>query len=124
MPEEVYLDKTSGVIIVRSWGHVSKEEIYASKDAIKTLAAGTALKKVLVDTREQTVPTSMATYYHLAGDIGDDPVLRGFKCAFLASASTAREASFFETAANNRGIKVRLFQTMEEALAWLRTSEK
>ncbi len=94
MPEEVYLDKTSGVIIVRSWGHVSKEEIYASKDAIKTLAAGTALKKVLVDTREQTVPTSMATYYHLAGDIGDDPVLRGSSVRFwLRRPQPGRRAS-------------------------------
>ncbi len=119
MPKEVYIDDSAQVIVVKAWGEVTAEDIYATKDAVRALSEEAGLTLVLADASERTKAPSVFTYYRLARIIADDPVLRHVKLAYLPSASTLRESRFFATTASNRGIDVRLFQARQEALGWL-----
>ena len=118
MPEEVYTN--NGVIIIRSWGCVSEEEIYTSKEKVKEIAEETGLNKLLIDARQRTALPGITALYLFVGSIAADPLLRRLKCALVFSEETTEESVFLEDAANNRGIRFKLFQTKEEAFNWLK----
>lgn len=120
MPEEVYIDKNAGVITIRSWGRVSEQEIYNSKETVKNLSEESGLNRLLVDARERTGYPGVGALYHFVGSIASNALLRQVRSAIVISEESTDESEFIENTAYNRGVNIKLFQTKEEAINWLK----
>lgn len=116
MPDELHIDEAAGIIKVRSYGVVSRDDIAASMDQIRKAIAEQGIHRVLVDTLEQETMPGTIDVFHLFSTLP-----KSLRAAIVVRAdqSTAKSQKFAETVSQNRGINVRVFHTEEEALAWL-----
>lgn len=74
---------------------------------------------VLVDTREAQVALSTADLYELGVAIASLPAIAHSMTAILAPLSEEERARFLELVAQNRGARVRVFTSFEEAITWI-----
>jgi len=119
MPETVEVIDELGIVVITSVGHITEHDLRLSRKTVRTICQERGHTKILVDATRQTnrLPT-MAAFEH-ATNLAKDDYLRTAKHAIIASEHTENDLYFFETAANNRGARVRLFATTEKALSWL-----
>jgi hypothetical protein len=120
MPEEVTLDKKNGIILVRSWGKISYDDISLSREKIFELYNKTGIDKVLVDARKLKAMITIGEAYDFSDSIGKDPISRKIKYAFVPSKHIIKEARFLETTSRNRGLNVGIHETIDSALKWLK----
>ncbi|MFH1754416.1 MAG: hypothetical protein ABIA59_01825 [Candidatus Latescibacterota bacterium] len=121
MPEDITLDKKNKIIIVTSWGDVTFTDVKGSRDKIYQMYEETGIDKVLVDARKQTsFLKALETYDITEGSSDLDFKSKRIKWAVVPSKKTRKELRFLETASLNRGLIVKLFDTMEEAIQWLK----
>ena len=108
-----------GRIEARWSGDVSKEELDDTRERIVRFSQGRASSKILID-------ASQATTFPGTLDIYGFPVsltAAGFSMrdmfAIVTDEKHRADAHFLENAAQNRGINLRSFGSLDDALAWL-----
>jgi hypothetical protein len=119
MPEVVSIDKKNKIILVRSWGAVTYEDLSSTREKVFELFSKKGLYKVLVDAREQTSIITISETYDFSESIGNDPRSREIKWAIVPSKHTIEQASFLETTSLNRGLNVKLYDSIDSAMKWL-----
>ncbi len=122
MPEEVTFNERDGIYEVRSYGHVTYQDLCYSLDQILSHRPESGHKIVLVDTREQETIDSFAKYHQFISDLPSTLIV-----AVLVNDSSIswKNQQFGENTAINRGKLFRMFSHKSDALAWLaRFSDK
>ena len=119
MPSSVKLNKAGDVIEIQSYGVVTKENIAESITKIKELNANTTVSTILVDTTEQEKLPDAFKLLELAKTFP-----RGMKVAMLIKETqpTKKDIHFVETANLNRGVDVKYFTDINQAMDWLRNN--
>ena len=74
---------------------------------------------ILLDTREARSMLSVADHYELGEALASHPILRRSRIAHLVSPENAQDADFFKTVAANRGVEIKAFTGLDEAISWL-----
>ena len=74
---------------------------------------------VLIDTREAQVALSTADLFELGVAIASLPAIAHSMTAILARLNEEERARFLELVAQNRGARVRVFTSFEEAITWI-----
>lgn len=116
MPEEIRIDEERGIIVVRDYGHVSKEDVVKTITEARHIFDTKGIDKILVNTTElESMPATREIYEVFS------TLPREFKIAMLMQAyqATEPEIAFGEMVASNRGVRVKIFYEKERALAWL-----
>lgn len=116
MPDELHVDEAAGIIKVRSYGVVSRDDIAASMDQIRKIIEEKGIHKVLVDTLDQQAMPGTIDVFHLFSTL---PQSLRAAIVVRADQGTAKSQKFAETVSQNRGINVRVFHATDEALRWL-----
>lgn len=115
MPEEISYDRDANLIRIRVRGDDPIEDWLSSRQEVVRLHERHGASMLLVDVREQESAPAILDIFDFAEDWPQEILL-----AILAGENTTNDIAFLETAAMNRGKKVRLFYDEREALAWLR----
>ena len=125
MRQEIHFE--SGLLIVRVEGMYSLKEV--KRDFVEILEAAVhyQTEKVLFDGRNiEGGPTFMERFYY--SEFTADETLRvliegrmprAIRFAYLLSQSVRHQKRFGENVALNRGMIVKTFEILEEALEWL-----
>lgn len=117
MPDEVIVDQALGIIKVRSFGVVTRDDIAGSIEQILQIQEETGFDRLLVDTTEQQVMPDPVDIFELFSTYPGK-----IKTALLLdrSQATAKDIEFVETVALNRGKAVKIHLDLEQALLWLK----
>lgn len=115
MPEKISYDRDADLIRIRVWGDDPIEDWHSSKQEVIRLHKTHGTSMLLVDVREQQSAPSVLDIFDFAEDWP-----RQIHLAILVGENTTDDIAFLETAAINRGKKVRLFYDKGDALKWLR----
>ena len=115
-----YLEDVGAVEAVYS-GTVTVGEVDGGVAATGILAAEHLCNRFLIDSLDQDAGGSAFDILKLAEFLASLPPGTIDREAILPPRSSlgVEDFRFFETAARNRGLNVRLFTSREEALAWL-----
>ena len=117
MPDEIMINHSEGLIEIRSFGTVTKEDIEVSISEILRLQEEAGFSKVVVDTTKQT---SMPRTFHIFDLFSAFP--RDIRFALIVDREqhSYRDIRFAETVSMNNNVSLRLFETREAALEWLK----
>jgi len=118
MPEDVTVREDLQVIQVISHDDVTSEDFKKTLNSIVRLREDRGLNKVLVDGTAVTSYPSTLPIFEFGSQIARS--LMGVKMAIAITPETRGESAFFETVTQNRGGIVRVFDTLDAALAWLK----
>ena len=119
MPEVVTVNETLGIIEVRSYGEVSEQDLARSREQVSDIMREQGIMKVLVDAREETSLPSTFPLFLFGSSFAQSDILRSMTLAAVVSEMTKKHLAFIETVARNRGVEIRIFDSMDAALAWL-----
>ena len=117
MPETVTVNKELNIIEVRSFGSILTEQLARSVAEVKRIHRETSIDKVFVDTHGLTSFPGTIDIFEIAKGFP-----RGIRIAVLAVAEQEMKGDlqFAQTVAQNRGVLIRLFESKDEAIEWLR----
>ena len=118
MPEEISVDRENKVVVVRSWGHVSKQDVGSSTDRVCEICGETGINKVLIDAREQHSYLKTVETYEHGKYVEENAISRRIKWAIVPSGRTLGALRFLETTALNRGLNFKVVDSMEQAMTW------
>lgn len=116
MPNDVTVNRELGIIEVKAYGTLVKEEILKAITEIHSIHKTEGIDKVLADaTKVEAAPGTLDTFEIFAN------YPKGIKQAVLLHRSqpTGKDAEFIENVSLNRGRSTRVFDTRDEALEWL-----
>ena len=120
MPEKVEVLEDLGIILITSFGVVTDEDLGQSRKQVSTICRDRGLTKILVDATGLTSAIPIIDAFEHAAILSKDDIFKKAKHAIVASEPVQRGLQFIETAAFNRGAKLRVFTSREEALDWLK----
>lgn len=117
MPDELTINHSAGIIEIRSYGAVSKEDIGSSMSEIQRVRENDGLDRVLVDATEQD---SMPRTFDIFDLFSTFP--RNIRCAIIVVKKQHNfpDLRFAETVSVNNNVDLRLFETRESAIDWLK----
>ena len=116
MPDTVeYLEKL-GIIRIDSHGASRIDEWKRSCEEALRIHLETGAAQVLFDVRRLRVTPNTLDLFNFAADLPD-----AIRFAIVVSNGNREDLGFVETVGSNRGKSVRVFQSYEQAIAWLRT---
>lgn len=121
MDYQIAYDSDNGLIRIVLVGKGTQEEVKTVVMTCLQLAQTHQCRNFLLDARELVGEDSPVNAYQIA-QLYEQVVDRRFREAIIAPRDgvTAASMAFFETAAQNRGFQVQLFQEESEAIAWLK----
>ncbi|MGA1822434.1 MAG: hypothetical protein ACMUIG_07900 [Thermoplasmatota archaeon] len=106
-------------LLARAAGPASLEGNVEFAKRLIEKAETSGRKKILIDIRDLTDPTSIFDAYELS-EVGASFVRgKSLKIALLHGKEREELESFFETASRNRGINIRVFMEESECMEWL-----
>lgn len=116
MPEHIALNQKLAVIEIESTGTVTLSEANRTIKELKRLMLATGVRRVLADTRGQTVVPSQAGLAQFA-----ERLPRGVVFAVLVSSDqpTRNSVAFVERTGRERGAWIEVFESEETARRWL-----
>ena len=117
MPEEVTVIEDLQIIKVDSYGDVTAEDLKESLEAVVRIRQERGFTRVFVDaTKETSLPDTFSAF-----KFGERMAnaIRGLRVAVVGSKMLAKDLEFIQTVAQNRGGIIQVFDTKEDALAWL-----
>ena len=118
MPESVSVMEDKGIIQIRSWGHVTREDMRVTTQEIIAIHRRHGFTKIFVDMRKVAKLPSTVDLFDAA--INSRKLAGGLlRTAVLVSEGVKADRHFAETVAVNRGSVERMFDTKQEALVWL-----
>ncbi len=116
MPEEVSVNKELGIIEIKSYGIVTREDLSCVLEPVEALVKETGINKVLVDTLEEKELPNM---WDLNGFGASIPVSLKVAIVFTEEQPTARKAEFVKNISSFRGVQIQTFTSREDSLEWL-----
>jgi hypothetical protein len=119
MPETVSVRSDEGIVEVHSYGEVTEQDLRASLESVAAICRDCGLSRVLVDAREETSLPPTLSLFQFGADLLHTGVLRTARFAVLASEVTRKDQRFLETVTRNRGLEIRIFDSEDDAIAWL-----
>lgn len=119
MPESVTILEELGVVEVVSVGDISREQMGRSLAQVVEHRLFRELRRVLVDVREASSLPSPMPLFDFANAVASQRVLQDVRFAIVRQPTSHEDLDFLETAAHNRGVQMRVFETREHALDWL-----
>jgi hypothetical protein len=118
MPETVTVNEELGIVEIRSFGKVTREDLARTVDQVERVRREIGTDRVLVDLRgQESLPGTLDLFAFGAEVLPRTLRVAGLVCADQATIDDLR---FGESVARNRGAELRLFDSFDEALAWLR----
>lgn len=117
MPETVMINKRLGFIQIDSSGHVDRTDLYLSLQSVLEIAENKGLKKVMVDATKQTSLPSILDLFQFGTELSNRA--KALKHAVVVSKQPHEDLDFVETVVVNRGVRMRLFDSVVNAAAWL-----
>jgi hypothetical protein len=118
MPEEVSILEDLGIIQVDSFGEVTEGDLLASMEEVLAIHRERGFSKVFVDASRETSLPSTFPLHQFGAVLSEDGMV--LKIAAVISDTVREDLRFLETVTQNRGMQLKLFDTREEALAWLK----
>ena len=121
MPDEINVDEQSGIIHVRSYGILTKNDVLDSIRQMSQINTEMNINKVFIDTREQEKLLNVLDIYEIFTKFP-----KHIFVALLAEEDqkTFPNVSFTETFCQNRGLKVKMFFSKDAAMEWLGKANK
>jgi hypothetical protein len=116
MPDTIEVNEELGIIEIRSFGQVTREDIAASIAKAQATLKEKGIGKILVDTSEQD---TMPGAHQLLPMFADFP--RNLRLALLVKQTqdTKKDVEFARNVGFTKGVDVKLFSDRQKALAWL-----
>lgn len=118
MPEEVSILEDLGIIHVYSYGEVTEGDLLASMEEVLAIHRQRGFSKVLVDASKETSLPSTPPLHRFGSLLSENATV--LKLAVVVSDAVRDDLHFLVTAAQDRGMHVKIFDTREQALAWLK----
>jgi len=119
MPETVTILEDLGIIEVRSFGDVSAEDWQKSVDTVMELVRSRGMTKVLVDSLDLVSMPRTWTLYEFGNLLAATKFPASVKIAAAIQGPLREDLKFVETVATNRGRQMKVFGSIDEAIAWL-----
>lgn len=117
MPETVTVDEALGLIRIVSSGDVLPSDLARSLRSVLEIVEAKGLRKVLVDTREQTSLPSVLVLYEFGAQLCE--FTRDLKHAIVVSRHSLEDLRIVATVSQSRGVQMDFFDSPEAALVWL-----
>ncbi len=120
MPLELFVNKDLGFIDVRSYGVVTRKDLFSALELSNALRVESNINKVLVDTSEEKeLPTVLDL------DNFGSSIPRSVKTAIIITNEqpTVLRSRFIVNIASVKGAHIDMFSTREDALKWLNSSD-
>lgn len=117
MPDTIKLNKDQGIIEIRSYGKVENSDIENSIRRVTEIYKQSGVNKVIVDTTEQESMPSTLKIYSLFSLFPRDLLVA---MVVNQEQPTKGNIRFAESVAQNRGIRIKQFNSREDALKWLK----
>jgi len=116
MPDDLQINLARGLVQIRSFGVVTTENITASIKKTEEAFKLHGINKLLVDTTEQEQMPRILGIFNIFSTFP-----KHISLALYAKKNqiTEEDIIFAETVAVNRGLNMKIFYTMAEALKWL-----
>lgn len=118
MPEEVSILEDLGIIQVDSFGVVTEGDLLASMEEVLAIHKQRGLSRVFVDASHETSLPNTFPLHKFADVLSKNATALRF--AVLVSDAVREDLRFLETSTRNRGMQVRMFDSRDEAIAWLK----
>ena len=119
MPETVTVLEDQGIIEVRSFGEVSAEDWQKSVDVVMELVRSRGITKILVDSLSLVSMPKTWMLYEFGNLLATPHFPPSVRIAAVIQGPLREDLEFIETVATNRGRRMRIFDSMDEATAWL-----
>lgn len=107
-----------GCVVNTITGPIAQEDAERSIQQVSALCTEHGCKRILNDIRLAQNKLSVAELYHLPKKAVGPGLDRTCKRAILVQEMFA-DARFYEDAASNAGIRVKVFDSLDNALQWL-----
>ena len=117
MPEEVSILADLGIIQIDSFGEVTGADMLATLEEILHIQSERGLTRVFVDASKETSLPNTLPLHQFGSMLSADAMMLRF--AVLVNDQVREDLHFLETVTKNRGMQVRMFDSREEAMAWL-----
>ena len=117
MPEEVTVLEDLQIIKVDSYGDVTAADLKESLEAVVRIRQERGITRVFVDaTKETSLPDTFSAF-----EFGKSMAhaIQGLRVAVVGSKMLAKDLEFIKTVAQNRGGIIQVFDTKDDAFAWL-----
>jgi hypothetical protein len=119
MPFDVRYDPEHDCIISRYSGDLDMKSFREYAAEMAKTASKHDCKCLINDMREAEIKWSTVDLYNLPNLLDSEGITRSWKRAILFT-EISENARFFETAARNKGYRVKIFTDRDEAMGWLR----
>ena len=117
MPEEVSILADLGIIKIDSYGEVTGADMLATMEEVLDVTRERGLTRVFVDASKETSLPSTLPIHQFGALLSKDAMMLRF--AVLVNDQVREDLHFLETVTKNRGMQVKMFDSREEAMAWL-----
>jgi hypothetical protein len=118
MPEEVSVLADLGIIQIDSYGDVTEGDLLVSMAEILAIQKKRGLSRIFVDASRGTSLPNTLPLHQFGSMLSKDAMT--LKFALLVNNQVRKDVHFLETVMRNRGMEVKMFDSREEAMAWLR----
>ena len=116
MPNDVRLNEELGVIEIRAYGALTKDEVLQAISEVRRIFDERGFTKILADVTEvEAMPTFLETFELFS------TFPKGFRRALLVhkSQSLIHNLAFGRAVSVNRGLPIKVFTDRQKALQWL-----
>jgi hypothetical protein len=117
MPETVTFDEDLKIVRIESYGDVTVEDLRSTLASALEMHQERGLSRGLVDATKVTSYPSTVSIFDFGSQEANQ--LRGLRIAIAAPSGKLVDPAFFETVTRNRGANIRVFDSIDAALAWL-----
>jgi hypothetical protein len=117
MPEDISILEKEEIIYINSKGNIKLDDLFHSYKSVMQINSDKNLDKVLVDAREQTSLPSLIALYVFGEKLSQH--FQHVKHAIVVSPKSPKDLGFIETVSKNRGVNIKIFNSIDLTLAWL-----
>ncbi len=121
MKFSVIYNKELDSLMGRFEGDLDVKSLGEFMSEIERMAQKYPCKKLLNDLRSVNLKLSIIDIYETPGLVIKGELNHSWKRAVLFDAKHMENAQFYEDAANNRGVKVKIFNEEGKAIEWLKS---
>jgi hypothetical protein len=122
MPEIITVPEGNDIILIRSFGDISHQDLENTLKEVIKVSNEKRIKKILIDAREVNSYPASGFIFEFGSKMAG--ILYSFDIAIIPSPKFMKETRFFKTVGNNRGTGMRLYESLEEAIEGLENIRK
>jgi hypothetical protein len=120
MPDTVEILEDLEIIRVTCRGEVTEHDLMNDRRELSRIHRERGFTRVLVDAVQATSAPETFPLFEHGRELARQDAARSMRYAVAVSPEVARDVGFLETVSRNRGVNMRLFESTDRALAWLR----